>query len=73
MRKRAKYTPREIRVLLDMYRVVRSFSMRFNERVEHIWATGSECAAMIEERQGGRETWTVSRTTPVRVGSEMGA
>ena len=47
--------------------------MRFNERVEHIWATGSECAAMIEERQGGRETWTVSRTAPIRVGSEMAA
>jgi hypothetical protein len=38
-----------------MYRVVRSFSKRFIERVEHTWASGSECAAMVEEWR--RETW----------------
>jgi hypothetical protein len=55
-RKSARYTPREMRVRFDMYRVVRSFSKRFIERVEHTWASGSECAAMVEEWR--RETWT---------------
>jgi hypothetical protein len=44
-----------MRVRFDMYRVVRSLSKRFIERVEHTWTSGSECAAMVEEWK--RETW----------------
>lgn len=64
IKKSAIYTPRDTRVRFETYSVVRSFSMRFSERVEQAWGSGREWTAIsmaASTRFCSNETLTGSR------------